>query len=241
MKNSTKKRKIHTPPKKSRFPIRKIDNLISKETAEELKKEIRSFFETEIQKKIEDCPRPIKPKYSDFLERKRGRFEITPPPPLETTIWKLLLENPAFSKINKEVKDKITQNGNDCREDLCILPVEPNTKEGGWHRDVFIDSVKDFEKYPYYITQIIYLDDKANTEFCLNSQNNNHNDPSIYAKKNIRASPQSSILFDGRTLHKGMKNNTNETRYAIYISYYDSSYVDKETLNPPVLHKEKIC
>jgi hypothetical protein len=41
-------------------------------------------------------------------------------------------------------------------------------------------------------------------------------------------------------LHKGMGNNTNQTRYAIYISYYMSSYVDKESIKKPVLNKEKL-
>jgi hypothetical protein len=223
------------------FPMHKINHVIAKESAEELLKMIRTFFEKEVLHKIKDCPRPIIQKYGDFVERKRGRFEITPPPALEKRIWKELLKNETFANINRETKEYITSRYDGCIEELCILPVEPGTKSGSWHRDIFVHSKKDFDVEPFYITQIIYLDDKANTEFCIDSQNNHNNNPQLYAKKRVKASPLSSIIFDGRTLHKGLENNAQKTRYAIYISYYKSSYIDKESIKNTVLHKKKIC
>jgi hypothetical protein len=53
----------------------------------------------------------------------------------------------------------------------------------------------------------------------------------------IKSNPLSSVIFDGRTLHKGLENNTKETRYAIYISYHTPSYIDKESILEHVLHK----
>jgi hypothetical protein len=246
----TKKRNIPIKPTTNRgtikrrhpsFPMRKINHILSKESAEEILQMIKTFFEKEVLSKIEDCPRPIVKKHGDFVERKRGRFEITPPPALEKKIWKQLLKNETFVKINQETKDFITSHHNRCIEELCILPVEPGTKSGSWHRDIFVDSQKDFAKDPFYITQIIYLDDKANTEFCIDSQNHSNNNPQLYTKKRVKAEPLSSILFDGRTLHKGLENNAQQTRYAIYVAYYDSSYVDKESIKDKILHKDKLC
>jgi hypothetical protein len=71
------------------FTMKKIKNVISSESKDEIKKMIIQLFEIDIQKKIKNCPRPMVEKYGDFLERKKGRFEITPPPLLEKKIWKL--------------------------------------------------------------------------------------------------------------------------------------------------------
>lgn len=251
MKTKTKKTKTKTKTNVTRkklsrfiFPIKKIDHMICKEDAKELKNQLVQFFEEEIKNKIRNCPRPIKPKFGDFLERKKGRFEITPPPLLEKKIWKILLKNQKFIKINKEINDFIIKNdktGSTCIQELCILPVEPGTTNGKWHRDIFVRSRNDFEREPFYMTQLIYLDDKSDTEFCVDSQNNYHNNPYLYVKKTYRAKPFSSVIFDGRTLHKGLSNDTKETRYAIYISYYISTYVDKDTIKENVLHKKSIC
>ena len=236
-KNFTRKKSIY----ETLLQIKQINNIITKESADKLKEIISPFFEKEVLSKINECPRPIKQKYGDFVERSKGRFEITPPTLLENKIWKILLENEKFLNINKEIKEIINKNNKNCKEELCILPVEPNTKTGVWHRDIFIYSKKDFERKPYYITQIIYLDDKANTKFCINSQNNINDNADLYNKKIIKATPLSSVIFDGRTLHMGLKNDAKKTRYAIYISYFDSSYVDKESNKTKILHKQKLC
>jgi hypothetical protein len=223
------------------FPMQKIKSIISKEDAREIRQLVKNFFENKILDKIKNCPRPVIQKHGDFVERNLGRFEITPTPLLKKQIWKRLLKNDTFVKINGETKDFLKKHHNSCKEELCLLPVQPNTKSGTWHRDIFVRSKKDFSMAPFYITQIIYLDDKAGTKFCIGSQNNLSDDHQLYDKKEFKATSLSSILFDGRMLHKGMGNNTNQTRYAIYISYYISSYVDKESIKKPVLNKEKLC
>ncbi len=40
------------------------------------------------------------------------------------------------------------------------------------------------------------------------------------------------ILFDGRIIHRGLKNKSNDTRFAIYICYYKKSYYDEESILP---------
>lgn len=220
-----------------------IHNIISLDDNVKLKKIISSFFENQILQKIQNCKRPITEVYGDFVERRKGRFEIIPPKQIQTKIWQILYKNNKFINANKQIKNIIKKNYKQCVEELGILPVEPHTENGTWHRDIFVNNPEnDFEKPTFYITQIIYLDDKSNTEFCLQSQNNPDDNSTIYKKIKSEAIPSSSIIFDGRTIHKGLKNDSNKIRYAIYISYYSSSYVEQESIKDKILYKkDKIC
>lgn len=202
-----------------------IFNIITPECGVEIYSYICPFFENEILAKI-TC-RPMQEIYGDLVERSKGRFEIIPPKWLEKKIWGILLQNESFVKINQELRRRIGIGR--CVQELGILPVEANTPAGSWHRDVFLE---DFERSPYYITQIIYLDNKSSTELCIDSHQNSNSDPDFYYKKRICAELYSSLIFDGRTLNRGLSNNTDTTRYAIYISYYESSYIDLESILP---------
>lgn len=213
----------------SKINITNVNDIITKEDSTKLKSLISNFFTDEILPSINKCKRPIKIKYSDFVERSKGRFEITPSNKLKKEIFKILNKNKKFKILNEKLKNTIKYFWNDVTEEICILPLEPNTEDGKWHRDIFVKSKNDFDKNIFYITQLIYLDDKADTEFCINSQNNSNNDDKIYKKKYVESQKCSSIFFDGRTIHRGLKNNSNNIRYAIYISYYKKTYVDYET------------
>jgi hypothetical protein len=113
------------------------------------------------------------------------------------------------------------------------LPIEPHSPNGYWHRDVFFRDPSDYQRKPFYITQLIYLDNKANTEFCMGSRNNPNNNFTKYDRKTITTEPFSSVVFDGRHLHRGLANESEETRYSLYISYYDEFYVDREHILEP--------
>jgi len=63
------------------------------------------------------------------------------------------------------------------------------------------------------------------------------NNPKKYKKKRVSADIGSSVVFDGRMLHQGLENNTDETRYAIYIVCYADSYRDEEATLGTVLDK----
>ena len=202
-----------------------IPNIITPESRVEIYSYIKPFFEHEILDKI--TFRPMQEKYGDLVERSKGRFEIIPPKYLEHKIWEILLQNEPFVKINQELRQQIGISH--CVQELGILPVEANTPAGSWHRDVFLE---DFARSPYYITQIIYLDDKSNTELCVDSHQNSNSDPDYYCKKRFCSKSASSLIFDGRTLHRGLANYTDQTRYAIYISYYEQYYVDLESILP---------
>ena len=208
-----------------------VKDIITLEQSASLHNIIHSFFENIFLPKIKNMKRPIE-KYRNVIERKLGRFELNTIS-IESSIWDILRSNPFFSIINKLIKENIEKNfvkedNIYCIEELGILPIEPNTETGYWHRDVFLQDKTDFIKKPFYITQIIYLDNKANTEFCIKSRNDSNNNFTKYHREVIEADSCSSVVFDGRHLHRGLANESNSIRYAIYISYYVSSYNIRE-------------
>lgn len=207
-------------------------NVINEETGAKILASLEEFFKTSILKKIAGYERPLVQKYRNFLERSLGRFECYFDKTLEQQTMDYLLLNPRFKDIHNYCIDCIKKHNDGCIEDICFIPVEANTPDGVWHRDTIIENeIADFERPLYYIGHLIYFDDLANTEFCLNSQHNSNNNADIYEKRMINAETYSSVYFDGRTLHRGLKNNSGYTRYAIYISYIASSYSVKETQN----------
>lgn len=209
-----------------------INNIVNDNEGYILKDIVKEFFENDFLQKISKLSRPLDKKYNDVIERKMGRFEIIPPDNILFSIWNILRRNPLFVFINEKIKMEIQKNNplsNDCIEELGILPIEAHTDDGYWHRDVVINERENvFESKPYYITQIIYLDNLANTEFCIHSNYNRNNNFTKYDKKFIHTDSFSSVVFDGRHLHRGLANSSNDTRYAVYISYYDSSYKRRE-------------
>ena len=207
-------------------------NVINEETGAKILASLEDFFKTTILKKVEGIERPLQQKYRNFLERSLGRFECYFDKTLDQQIMDYLLSNAKFKDIHNHCIECIKKYNDGCIEDICFIPVEANTPDGQWHRDTIIENeIGDFERPLYYIAHLIYFDDLANTEFCLNSAHNSNNDPNIYEKLMTNAQANSSVFFDGRLLHRGLKNNNPNTRYAIYISYTASSYSVKETQN----------
>ena len=207
-------------------------NVINGETGTKIQASLEDFFKTAILKKIEGLERPLQQKYRNFLERSLGRFECYFDKITERQIMDYLLINPQFKDIHNHCIEQIKKYNDGCIEDICFIPVEANTPDGSWHRDTIIENeIVDFERPRYYIGHIIYFDNLANTEFCLNSEHNSNNNADIYEKIMINAETNSSVFFDGRILHRGLKNNNPKTRYAIYISYTATSYTVKETQN----------
>jgi hypothetical protein len=207
-------------------------NVINEESGAKILASLEHYFKTSILKKIDGYERPLQQKYRNFLERSLGRFECYFDKTLEQQIMDYLLLNPQFKDIHNYCIERIKKHNDGCIEDICFIPVEANTPDGVWHRDTIIENeIADFERPLYYIGHLIYFDNLANTEFCLNSEHNSNNNADIYEKRMINAQTYSSVYFDGRILHRGLKNNSSNTRYAIYISYTASSYSVKETQN----------
>lgn len=202
-------------------------NIISAITANKIRTIIANYFTNVIMKWVSNFDRPIQRKYGNFIERNKGRFEISLPSVIEKQIWDLLKQNSKFIQVNDEIKAIIKNNypEENVVEELCILPAEGNVSIGNWHRDVSLLSDDIWLNKTYYITQVIYLDDLSDTEFCLDSQNESNHEKRIFKSK-----VGCSVSFDGRMLHRGLENKSDMTRYAIYISYHKSSYVDEESV-----------
>jgi hypothetical protein len=191
------------------FPVEKTPSILSIGQLRSLRKDIDAFF-ISLQPDIKDLVPPVI--YNDFAKRTPGRYEIVPPSALAKRIRKCLMRSRVFREYREQIRKAI---GPGCKEELCLLPVEPGASEGKWHRDVFYYHAK---KAPYYVTQLIYLDAKSDT--------------SIKGFGHVDAEPGSGLVFDGRYMHKGCKNDSASMRYAIYISYTAPWYVDEESLIP---------
>jgi len=223
----------------NKFELLTMSNILTEVQIKLLNHIIMNYFDKIILEKIKNFERPIKNKYGDFIERNKGRFEITPHPVLENKIWEILFSNNKFKIINKIAKKIIKKNNNEkVIQELCLLPLEPDTEDGIFHRDIFVNSEEDFKSNIFYLTHIIYLDDSAYTEFCQNSNYNSDNNINNYKIKKIKSEPGKMILFDGRLLHRGLKNNSSKPRLAIYISYYKKSYIDQESILPKLFNHQ---
>lgn len=227
--NNNNKTKKNTKQYFSKINITSVNDIIKKKDSIKLASLISQYFTKEILPIVNKCKRPINIKYNDFVERSKGRFEILPSKKVLRQIFQILNSNKKFRILNEKIKNTIKHFWGDVTEELGILPLEPDTAEGKWHRDIFVKSKNDFDKNVFYITQVIYLDDKADTEFCVNSQNNSDNNDEKYKKKHVHSKKCSSIFFDGRTIHRGLENESDKVRYAIYISYYKKTYIDNES------------
>jgi hypothetical protein len=227
--------------------IEEYPHIISDKIITNIRKIVDHFFTTKILQKIEGIERPIKEVYSDLVERKHGRFEIIPSLDIQKNILEQLRQSFNFDLLREKCIRTLQPNygvGSDnnsgvdkIREELCILAIEPNSEMGDWHRDVYIYTENDYTKDTYYITQIIYLDDVSGTEFCEYSEGYTKNtfsdsDLEKYRKKTIQSYYGSSILFDGRNIHRGLENNTSSMRYALYVAYSKIGYIDKESNLP---------
>lgn len=218
------------------FNIHCVDLGLEKNDCNQLICLARNFFENDILSKLKNYSRPITKLYGDFVERNKGRFEIIPGKNLVAEIYRILNKSDAFVLYNNLAKNEIKRlTGEDVTEELCLLPVEPNVENGLFHRDIFVKSPMNFVENAFYITHLIYLDNIASTEFCLDSQTNPDNNPDIYKKKIIQSGENKMVLFDGRIIHRGLENKADRTRYAIYISYYKKSYIDDESILPNFL------
>lgn len=176
-------------------------------------KNIIDFFFLSIRLRVNTLPYPLV--YNDFAKRSEGRYEIVPPPDLAKQIFQCLQKSDRFCQIRKKIHDVI---GYGTTEELCLLPVEPGAPVGKWHRDVFYYNTK---IAPYYITQLIYLDPIVGSKTKFKKEDGTSH---LVLNKDIQ-----TILFDGRLCHQGEPNNTNQIRYALYISYMAAWYKDEES------------
>jgi len=122
------------------------------------------------------------------------------------------------------------------RNHVGALTTTGQCADGGWHRDpgsLFGNEKLDLEIPDFYMTMLVPLDatgaDNGATEFILGSHKMTVEE-CINAEElrfgMARAEPGSVVLFNGKTLHRGRANYTDNTRAVLYVSNYKTWYND---------------
>lgn len=122
------------------------------------------------------------------------------------------------------------------RSHVGALTTTGQCADGGWHRDpgsLFDDEKLDLEIPDFYMTMLVPLDvtgaDNGATEFILGSHKMTVEE-CINAEE-LRfgmacAEPGSVVLFNGKCLHRGRANYTDNARAVLYVSNYKTWYND---------------
>lgn len=213
--------------------------MITAEKIQKIKNEINAIQKM-VMAKIENMERPIKT-YSDIAERQLGRLDYRCG--FTAEIFNEVAE-PIVKLINK-ISPTV-----DFRHYWGAIPALGQTGPTDMHRDVYsilntTESVNldalDLSLPPYYFTVLIPLveitKENGPTEFIKGSHHKqivDENKAEIYAPL---LSPGDITIFEGRTLHRGSANKTNDERLIAYITfvanwYHDQTFVINEYLFP---------
>lgn len=204
-------------------------NRIEQNQIEELKFEIDKIKKI-VMSKIENMERPLKT-YSDIAERHLGRLDYRCG--FKANIFNVV-EKPII-QIIKQMSPNI-----DFRYYWGAIPSLGGSGPTNMHRDVYpmLNTTKgfnlgshDINLPPYYFTVLIPLVDitaeNGPTEFIKQS----HHRPIVDESKEVTyiplLLPGDFLIFDGRTLHKGLANKTNEERLIAYITFIANWYHDQ--------------
>lgn len=139
--------------------------------------------------------------------------------------------------------------GGDYRDSVGALPSNAKSAPGGWHRDIyslFENEEIDVSLPPFYMTMLVPLvelsAENGATEFILGSHRMTL--AQARAKTGQRpatllaaAKPRSLILFDGRIIHRGGPNTTQEARPVLYLTYTKRWYNDFGEEEPNTLER----
>lgn len=203
--------------------------LISTHQIQSMRNEI-SHIRTIVMSKLNDMKRPIRA-YSDIAERYLGRLDYRCG--FTTAIFNEV--GGPIVNIIKKMSPKI-----DFRHYWGAIPSMGQTGPTNMHRDIYpilnttegmnLDTL-DLMLPPYYFTVLIPLveitRENGPTEFIkkshLLSVADEHTSD-IYAPL---LSPGDIVIFEGRTLHRGSANNTNEERLIAYMTFTANWYHDQ--------------
>ena len=190
--------------------------------------------------KVNTLERPLKT-YSDIAERHLGRLDYRCG--FTADIFKQTAE--PIIKLVKTLSPQV-----DFKHYWGVITSLSHSEATDMHRDVYpiLNNVTDqnlclydISLPPYYFTVLIPLveitKEMGPTEFIKGSNNKQIVDLS---KETIYApllSPGDVVIFDGRTLHRGLPNHTNKERLVAYITfiakwYYDQTFVENNYLFP---------
>lgn len=206
-----------------------FDNLISQEKLIELTNEINKIRKI-VMAKIANMPRPLE-NYSDIAERELGRLD-----------YRCGFRSKVFNEIAKPIVEIIKSLSStiDFRHYWGAIPSLPGSGPTNMHRDVypFLNitegvNLDEFEvSLPcYYFTVLMPLQqitlENGPTQFIKGSHKLpivDEGSQEIYAPL---LSPGDVVIFDGRTLHKGSANNSNQERLIAYITFIANWYHDQ--------------
>jgi ectoine hydroxylase-related dioxygenase (phytanoyl-CoA dioxygenase family) len=195
--------------------------------------------------KINTMNRPLKT-YSDIAERELGRLDYRCG--FTAEIFKNVA--PPIIQLIKEMSPAI-----DFKHYWGAIPSLGGSGPTIWHRDVYsllnttegvnLDAL-DLSLPPYYFTVLIPLVEMTKeygpTEFIKGSHKKiivDENEEEIYAPL---LNPGDIVIFEGRTMHRGLANRTNNERLIAYITfianwYHDQTFVVNDYLFPELLIK----
>jgi ectoine hydroxylase-related dioxygenase (phytanoyl-CoA dioxygenase family) len=204
-------------------------NLISADNIKEIYIEVKKIHELVLQR-IAPLPRPLT-KHTDFAERKLGRLD-----------YRCGFKADIFAEVAKPITRLIQTISPtiDFKHYWGAIPTEAGAGPIDMHRDVYplqntTTGVNlgelDLLLPPYYFTVLIPLVEITNengpTQFIKGSRRTMCvavDEAEIYSPL---LSPGDVVIFDGRTMHKGSANNTNEQRMIAYITYVAEWYHDQ--------------
>jgi ectoine hydroxylase-related dioxygenase (phytanoyl-CoA dioxygenase family) len=194
-----------------------------------LQAEINKIRE-EVLKKIEKLPRPLRT-YSDIAERYLGRLDLRCG--FRGAIFDEVAE--PISKLIQELSPLV-----DFRYYWGAIPSLGGSGPTNMHRDVYpiLNNTLGEDLCPldlvlptYYVTVLIPLveitRENGPTEFIKGSNRRLVVDPNQEEIFAPLLSPGDFVLFDGRTLHKGSANNSEEERLVAYITFAAKWYHDQ--------------
>jgi ectoine hydroxylase-related dioxygenase (phytanoyl-CoA dioxygenase family) len=216
-----------------------FDKILDDKKIQLLVSEIKKISKIVISK-VNTMERPLKT-YSDIAERHFGRLDYRCG--FTADIFKQAAE--PIIKLVKTLSPQV-----DFKHYWGVVTSLSHAEATDMHRDVYpilndvIDQnlcSHDISLPPYYFTVLIPLvkitKEMGPTEFIRGSNNRQVVDIS---KETIYApllSPGDIVVFDGRTLHRGLPNHTNKERLVAYITfiakwYYDQTFVENNYLFP---------
>jgi ectoine hydroxylase-related dioxygenase (phytanoyl-CoA dioxygenase family) len=200
-----------------------------------------------VMQKIASMERPLKT-YSDIAERHLGRLDYR-------CGFTADIFNEVAQPIIKIIRD-LSPNV-DFKHYWGVVTSLGKSEPTNMHRDVYpilntmkgmdLDTI-DINLPPYYFTVLIPLvkltQENGPTEFIKGSHlhpNADENSNSTYAPL---LQPGDFVVFDGRTMHRGLANQTNTERLIAYITfranwYHDQTFITNNYLFPELSVKEK--
>jgi ectoine hydroxylase-related dioxygenase (phytanoyl-CoA dioxygenase family) len=206
-----------------------LKNFIAAEHLRAMEKEIASIRAIVMQK-ISDMPRPLRD-YSDIAERDLNRLD-----------YRCGFTADIFAEVAKPIAEIIQTLSPDIafRQYWGAIPALAGSKETYLHRDIFpilktTEGVNmgeyDAMLPPYYFTVLMPLvqitKENGSTQVVKGSHRKlilKESDAEIYAPL---LSPGDMLIFDGRVLHRGSANVSNEERLVAYLTYVADWYHDR--------------